>query len=57
MLFYNVTEVAFKGGLLWLAFLLGAMAIPVRAAAMDESASIAKRRFGKSPVELTLERR
>ena len=57
MLFYNVTEVAFKGGLLWLAFLLGALAIPARAAAMDESASIAKRRLGKSPVELTLERR
>jgi O-antigen ligase len=57
LLFYNVTEVAFKGGLLWLAFLLGAMAIPVRAAAMDESASIAKRRLGKSGVELTLERR
>jgi O-antigen ligase len=58
MLFYNVTEVAFKGGLLWLAFLLGAMAIPVRAAAaVDESASIAKRRVRKSPVELRLERR
>jgi exopolysaccharide production protein ExoQ len=58
MLFYNVTEVAFKGGLLWLAFLLGAMAIPVRAAAaIDESAGVAKRRLGKSRVELTLERR
>jgi O-antigen ligase len=58
MLFYNVTEVAFKGGLLWLVFLLGAMAIPVRAAAaVEERPSIAKRRVGKSPVELRLERR
>jgi O-antigen ligase len=58
MLFYNVTEAAFKGGLLWLAFLLGALAIPVRAAAViDESAGVAKRRLPKSRVELTLERR
>jgi len=31
LLFYNVTEAAFKGGqLMWLAFLLGAISVPVR---------------------------
>src|SRR5262249_51103719 len=28
MTFYNVTEAAFKGDLLWLTFLLGAIAVP-----------------------------
>ena len=31
MLFYNMTEAAFKGGLLWLALLLGVIGIPERA--------------------------
>lgn len=30
LLFYNVTEAAFKGGLLWTAVLLGAMTVPTR---------------------------
>jgi hypothetical protein len=42
MLFYNITEAAFKGQLMWITFLLGAMAVPVpgryrqrRAVALD----------------------
>jgi len=56
MLFYNVTEVAFKGGLLWLAFLLGAMTIPVRAE--DREPALAPgnngraiKRFPRPPLE------
>jgi hypothetical protein len=33
ILFYNVTEVAFKSGLLWLVLLVGAMAVPARSEA------------------------
>jgi len=58
MLFYNVTEAAFKGGLLWLAFLIGAMAVPVRdVAAVPENARTARQRLRNAPAELTLERR
>ena len=32
LLFYNVTEAAFKGQLIWLTFLLGAITVPERAA-------------------------
>ena len=31
LVFYNVTEAAFEGGLLWLTFLMGAIALPERA--------------------------
>ncbi|HVS90348.1 MAG TPA: O-antigen ligase family protein [Candidatus Acidoferrum sp.] len=31
LLFYNITEAAFKGGLVWLMLLLGVMAVPERA--------------------------
>lgn len=31
LLFYNMTEAAFKAGLLWMTFLLGVMVMPVRA--------------------------
>jgi O-antigen ligase len=34
LLFYNVTEVAFKGGLLWLTLLLGGLAMPVKETAV-----------------------
>jgi O-antigen ligase len=58
MLFYNVTEAAFKGGLLWLAFLIGAMAVPVRdVATVPENARTARQRLRNAPAELTLERR
>jgi exopolysaccharide production protein ExoQ len=59
MLFYNVTEVAFKGGLLWLAVLLGAIAVPARSnvAVTDKSVRPAIRRLPRSPVELAAERR
>src|SRR5216683_1043124 len=56
MLFYNVTEVAFKGGLLWLAFLLGAMTIPVRAEDREPALAPgnngrARKRFPRPPLE------
>lgn len=57
MLFYNVTEVAFKGGLLWLVFLLGAIATPARAVAAVEERISVPRAVHKSSVELTLGRR
>ena len=38
VLFYNMTEAAFRGGLLWLTLLLGAIAIPERTARQFSSA-------------------
>ena len=40
MLFYNMTEAAFKSGLLWLAFLIGAIAIPERVANHEHSVTV-----------------
>lgn len=40
MIFYNMTEAAFKGGLLWLAFLIGAIAIPERVANHVDSLAV-----------------
>jgi O-antigen ligase len=55
LLFYNVTEVAFKGGLLWLTLLLGGLAMPVKEPALaDENMT---KRFRKPSPELTLQRR
>jgi len=39
VLFYNMTEAAFRGGLLWLTLLLGAIAIPERTARQFSGAS------------------
>src|SRR5262249_3832531 len=56
VLFYNVTEAAFKSGLLWMILLLGAIVIPertedrVRGVAAGENIS-AKKRFAESRLE------
>jgi exopolysaccharide production protein ExoQ len=58
LLFYNVTEAAFKGGLLWLTLLLGTFAIPeraedrVRSVAAFDNAGAAERLPGL-PLETT----
>src|SRR5215831_1973867 len=59
ILFYNMTEAAFKGGLLWLMLLLCATAIPIRAeaAALERSRSrtgLTPDRFSK---EIAVQRR
>jgi O-antigen ligase len=54
-LFYNVTEAAFKGGLLWLVLLLGVTVIPAREAAIGESLRAAKG-LPKSPMRMKLQR-
>ena len=62
ILFYNMTESAFKGGLLWLTLLLGALVIPeraedhVRGAVIGKNVSAAKR-FSRSPVGAALQHR
>lgn len=62
ILFYNVTEAAFKGGLLWLSLLLGAVVIreraedPVRSGTIGKNGSEAKRLPG-SPAGMTLQQR
>ena len=62
MVFYNVTEAGFRGGLLWLIFLLSAIAIPERnkdrvhrVAAVNNLN--AKRRVPKVPLEVASSRR
>jgi O-antigen ligase len=40
VLFYDVTEAAFRGSLLWLIFLLGALAVPKRAARQAHSVAV-----------------
>jgi len=49
MLFYNMTESAFKSGLMWLAFLLGAIAVPARTA-QRISAVPARENAGITPI-------
>jgi len=62
ILFYNVTEVGFKGGLLWLILLLGAIAIPVlaedqvRGMVAVNNAGTTKR-FPRSSLEAASQRR
>jgi len=62
ILFYNMTESAFKGGLLWLTLLLGALVIPERAedhargVVIGKNVSAAKR-FSRSPVGAALQQR
>jgi len=62
MLFYNVTEAGFGGGLMWLAFLLGGIAVPwraedrVRGGAALENAGVAARSV-RLPLEITRQRR
>jgi O-antigen ligase len=62
MLFYNISEAAFKASLIWLTFLLAAMAVPERAAhhlrsfAAFNNAGATKRLPG-SPLETASQRR
>lgn len=58
MLFYNITESAFRGGLIWTTFLVGALALPGladgenhRVGAIENGA--AKGRFSRVPLETT----
>jgi O-antigen ligase len=62
LLFYNITEAAFKGGLLWLTLLLGAIAMPERAEDRVRNAAAvnnagATKRFPGSPLEAASQRR
>jgi O-antigen ligase len=54
-LFYNVTEAAFKGSLLWLVLLLGVIAVPARDVAIGEGLRAAKG-LPKSPIRMKLQR-
>jgi len=62
MLFYNMTEAAFRGGLLWLTFLLGAIAVseraedPVRSVAAVNNSGATKR-FAGAPLGAASQRR
>jgi exopolysaccharide production protein ExoQ len=55
LLFYNVTEAAFKSGLLWLTLLLAAIAVPERtitlAPSLAEVSGVAAKGFSESPLE------
>ena len=62
VLFYNVTEAGFRSGLMWLTFLLGAIAVPGPAeiecdsvAAFDDAD--ATERVSSLPLEMTGQRR
>jgi exopolysaccharide production protein ExoQ len=62
LLFYNVTEAAFKGGLLWLTLLLGVIAIPERAqdqvrSAITFGSAGTTKRFPGPPLEMTVQRK
>lgn len=54
-LFYNVTEAAFKGGLLWMALLLGVSVVPEREAAIGENLGTVKGQ-PKSPLRMKFQR-
>lgn len=53
LVFYNVTESAFRGHLMWVAFLLGAIALPISAAASEAEPTresvTARYNIGRSP--------
>ena len=61
ILFYNITEAAFKGGLLWMVLLLGAIVIPERAEDRIQGRNVGKnvsvrKRFPR-PLEVTVQQR